>query len=284
MPLPDSPAGPRYAARHADPPPDRGDGQSRAGCRAAITSKRSLDSYLHPAAIFEASGFSIAFSDDDDVPDLVARQSNERHEPAVAWEELTHRARKRLRYKAKRWLNTRAVEQMTAARLAERDPDGEVRSWLRRLRALPADEFWTTHAVPTPKGSRRSGLLFSYHRSFLDDRRFRRAGHNPDDSNPTVQDGQSNAGRPPTPAVRLRCPSCRACRGRRRGESQDGRSVGSVQGRWSGCPSPLPQPAKQSDGSDAKQGQRAGFRRRNGQRKNRARAVETTPTGRAIQG
>ena len=35
---------------------------SRSRCRAAITSKRSLENYLHPAAIFEASGFSVAFS------------------------------------------------------------------------------------------------------------------------------------------------------------------------------------------------------------------------------
>ena len=45
---------------------------SRPRCRAAVTTKRSLENYLHPAAIFEASGFSVAFSDDDDVPGLVA--------------------------------------------------------------------------------------------------------------------------------------------------------------------------------------------------------------------
>ena len=44
--------------------------------------------------------------------------------------------RRRLRYKAKKWLNTRAVEQMTAARLAERDPDGEVRAWLATIANL----------------------------------------------------------------------------------------------------------------------------------------------------
>ena len=63
-------------------------------------------------------------------------QANERHEPDVRWDELSARARKRLRYKAKKWLNSRAVEQMTAARLAERDPDGEVRSWLATIAKL----------------------------------------------------------------------------------------------------------------------------------------------------
>jgi len=109
---------------------------SRSRGRAAITSKRSLENYLHPAAIFEASGFSVAFSDDDDLPELIARKANERHEPGVPWDDLSARARRRLRYRAKKWLNTRAVEQMTAARLAERDLDGEVRAWLATIAKL----------------------------------------------------------------------------------------------------------------------------------------------------
>jgi hypothetical protein len=108
---------------------------SRPGCHAAITSKRSLENYLHPDAVFEASGFRVAISDDDNVPELIARRVNDGHEPRVPWEELSARARKRLCYKAKKWLNTRAVEQMTAARLAERD-GGEVRGWLATIAAL----------------------------------------------------------------------------------------------------------------------------------------------------
>jgi hypothetical protein len=108
---------------------------SRLRCHAEVMSKRSLENYLSPAAIFEASGFSVDFSDEDDVPELIARKANERHEPGVAWDDLTARARKRLRYKAKRWLNQWAVDQMTVARLAERDGD-EVRSWLATIAAL----------------------------------------------------------------------------------------------------------------------------------------------------
>ena len=109
---------------------------SRPRCHAAVTSKRSLENYLHSDSIFEASGFSVAFSDDDDLPELIARRANERHEPGVPWDELSARARKRLHYKAKKWLNTRAAEQMTAERLAERDPNGEVRSWLATIAGL----------------------------------------------------------------------------------------------------------------------------------------------------
>ena len=109
---------------------------SRLRCCAVVTSKRSLENYLHRDAIFEASGFSVEFSDEDDLPELIARRANEGHESGVAWDDLPARARKRLRYKAKRWLNTRAVERMTVARLAERDAGGEVRTWLAMIAAL----------------------------------------------------------------------------------------------------------------------------------------------------
>ena len=66
---------------------------SRPWCHAAVTSKRSLENYLHPDAIFAASGFSITFSDEDDVPELVDRQVNERHESGVSWDDLPARAR-----------------------------------------------------------------------------------------------------------------------------------------------------------------------------------------------
>jgi hypothetical protein len=79
---------------------------------------------------------SVEFSDEDDVPELIARKAHERHEPGIALDDLSERARKRLRYKAKRWLNARAVERMTAARLAERDSGGEIREWLATIAAL----------------------------------------------------------------------------------------------------------------------------------------------------
>ena len=109
---------------------------SRSRCCAAVTSKRSLENYLSSAAVFEASGFEVAITDDANVPELVARRVNEGHESGVSWDDLSARARKRLCYKAKKWLNTRAVEQMTPARLEERDPNAEVRSWLTTIATL----------------------------------------------------------------------------------------------------------------------------------------------------
>ena len=49
---------------------------------------------------------------------------------------LSLHARRRLRNQAKGWLNTVAVDQMTTIRLAERDPAGEVRQWLRTVASL----------------------------------------------------------------------------------------------------------------------------------------------------
>jgi hypothetical protein len=105
----------------------------RPGCHAAITSKRSLENYLHRAAILEARGIDVNFSDDDDVADLVAERCFLRQHPGGGWGELSTRARRRLRNRAKSWLNTLAVDRMTVARFAERDPVGEINGWLRMI-------------------------------------------------------------------------------------------------------------------------------------------------------
>jgi len=108
----------------------------RPGCRAAVTRKRTLENYLHSQAIQEAGGVKVQFTDEDDVPDLVAQACYERSTPAMPWESLPARARRRYRNHVKRWLNTRAVDRMTSERLAERDPQGEVRSWLLAIAEL----------------------------------------------------------------------------------------------------------------------------------------------------
>lgn len=78
----------------------------------------------------------VQLTDEDDVPDLVARACYERSTPATPWEAIPAQARRRYRNHVKRWLNTRAVDRMTGERLAERDPQGEVRSWLVAIAEL----------------------------------------------------------------------------------------------------------------------------------------------------
>jgi putative ATP-dependent endonuclease of OLD family len=105
----------------------------RPGRRAVVTGKRSLENYLHPEAIFEAHGVLVEFSDHDPVADLVARQLYEREPGQPPWNDLPPRARRRRRNRAKQWLNTLAVDCMTATSLAERDPQGDVRFWLMSI-------------------------------------------------------------------------------------------------------------------------------------------------------
>jgi hypothetical protein len=109
---------------------------ARPRCRAVITRLRALENYLHPEAVFEVSGIRVEFSGDDDVAELVVRKAYEQHPEHLLWEAIPARARKRRRDKAKTWLNGRAVERMTPQRLAERDPKGEVRSWLETIADL----------------------------------------------------------------------------------------------------------------------------------------------------
>jgi putative ATP-dependent endonuclease of OLD family len=109
-------------------------------CVAFVTGKRSLENYLHPQAILEARGVAVSFGDDEDVGSLVARELHQRRNSPIAWEDLDRRTKKRLRNRAKRWLNAEAAGRMTPELLAERDPHGEVRGWLAVIAKLTGGE------------------------------------------------------------------------------------------------------------------------------------------------
>lgn len=108
----------------------------RLNCQAALLTKRSLENYLHPAAILAAGGPDVSFGDEEAVAMLVAEQRFSLDHPNVAWGSLPRRAQHRLAYAAKRWLNRSAIEQMTAGLLAERDPAGELLDHLRAIATL----------------------------------------------------------------------------------------------------------------------------------------------------
>ncbi len=111
----------------------------RPNCRAVLARMRTLENYLHPDAIFECSGLRITFADDDAVADIAARAAFQQHDSLLTWESLSARARKKRRERAKQWLNIQAVDRMTAARLAERDPHGDIASWLQTIARLARD-------------------------------------------------------------------------------------------------------------------------------------------------
>jgi hypothetical protein len=107
---------------------------------AVLTTKRGLENYLHADAIAEAAGLLVHVTDDDSIADRIAYEQHRRQPGNTSWEQLTPRARKRCRERVKRWLNTRAVDCMTATRLSERDPAGEVRDWLATVDSLLASD------------------------------------------------------------------------------------------------------------------------------------------------
>tara|TARA_R110002111_G_scaffold248775_1_gene312587 strand:- start:1133 stop:1726 length:594 start_codon:yes stop_codon:yes gene_type:complete len=108
----------------------------RCCCRAVLTSKRSLENYLHPRAIQAVANITPEFGDHDCVATDVARRVFDSTHNDYSWSQLTRRARVRLTNRAKHWLNTSAVEQMTVPQLQERDPDGEIISWLATIGQL----------------------------------------------------------------------------------------------------------------------------------------------------
>jgi uncharacterized NAD(P)/FAD-binding protein YdhS len=108
----------------------------RPRCRAVLTKKRNLENYVAPSAIREAGAGDITFADCNDVAELVAQQMHARLDGQPLWENLPARTRRRRCHRVKKWLNTRAVEQMTPRRLAERAPEGEARSWLAMIARL----------------------------------------------------------------------------------------------------------------------------------------------------
>jgi hypothetical protein len=101
-----------------------------------LTSKRALENYLHGAAIVSAGGPQVEIGDHNDVPAAVAAAQFITAESVDAWRLLTPKARKRCICRAKRWLNTRAAEQMTPKLLDQRDRSGEVRLWLASIARL----------------------------------------------------------------------------------------------------------------------------------------------------
>ena len=108
----------------------------RPRCRAVLTRKRSLENYLHPRAIETVANITPEFGDHDCVASEVAQRVFDRRHEDFSWQQLDHRSQVRLRNRAKHWLNTSAVEKMTALLLQERDPDGEIISWLETIGQL----------------------------------------------------------------------------------------------------------------------------------------------------
>jgi predicted ATPase len=121
---------------------------SRERCSALKTRKREMENYLHPDAIKEVMGIEVKFGDDDDVPRIIAQKFYEKAlerrraregqngRTVLGWDDLSSNARTRAIRTVKSTLNTAVVQKMTPALLAERDPEGEIKSWLKTIAEL----------------------------------------------------------------------------------------------------------------------------------------------------
>ncbi|MBI1311630.1 ATP-dependent endonuclease [bacterium] len=105
----------------------------RPNARAFVTTKRSIENYVHSEAIAAALGVQLAVDDGSDMSLELARTLHQAdgHEPA--WCELHRRDRKRLCHRAKRKLNSFVVSEMTGGLLQERDRINEVIGWLTTI-------------------------------------------------------------------------------------------------------------------------------------------------------
>jgi hypothetical protein len=108
---------------------------SRPGCFATLTSKRTVENYLHQTAIRATCGIDLTFGDNSDVPALLALKLMERS-GQLSWPDLHYKRQRRLHEKAKWLLNVKAVQRMTPDLLAEQDPGGEVIGWLRTIQRI----------------------------------------------------------------------------------------------------------------------------------------------------
>ena len=102
---------------------NRGDGSF-----ATLTSKKMMENYLHPEAIFEALGVRVEVTDDCNVPKLVSDATKNAPDHRPIKEEIV-----------KRRLADEAFEKMTLDRLKEADPAGDVKSWLQKLNEMATD-------------------------------------------------------------------------------------------------------------------------------------------------
>ena len=124
----DSP--PRYEAQ-ANEVNQRNDGS-----KAFLTRKRESENYLHPEAIREVMGVAIEVSDENDVPDAVAKAIHEQEEGATPWEQLSDEKRKKKEGRAKKRLNNEVAAAMTVDKLRERNALDEIRGWLSAIKAV----------------------------------------------------------------------------------------------------------------------------------------------------
>jgi hypothetical protein len=85
--------------------------------------------------IVEAPGYAGSGADFEDVPMLFAEAVHNAAPGASPWVNVTAEKRKDKASLAKKKINTTCVSRMTPELLSESDPNDDIRTWLRSIRA-----------------------------------------------------------------------------------------------------------------------------------------------------
>jgi energy-coupling factor transporter ATP-binding protein EcfA2 len=100
---------------------------------AVLTGKREAENYLHPDAIREEMDVTVAVTDQDSVPEAVARAMHEASGSPKPWDELGEKTKGDKISNAKRRLNGGVVTRMTHERLSAMDTSADIESFLRQV-------------------------------------------------------------------------------------------------------------------------------------------------------
>lgn len=106
----------------------RGDGSC-----AYLTKKREMENYIHPDAIKDALGHLISFTDDCDVPAIIAQAIHDASSPPKAWAILETDKKKSKADRQKSRLNDEAASKMTLKHLEVSDPANEIEGWFAQI-------------------------------------------------------------------------------------------------------------------------------------------------------
>ncbi len=101
-------------------------------CSAVVLRKRAMTNYLHPDAIYEEFLAPVPVDDDTDVPAVMLKHVLSTLK-FPAWDQFDPQLRADMAAGVAHELSIKATRRMTAQRLAERDPDGEVAGWLKSI-------------------------------------------------------------------------------------------------------------------------------------------------------
>ena len=107
---------------------NRGDGS-----KGYLTNKRELENYLHPLAIKEALNLEVGVDDTMDLPLTVAKM-NHQNAAETSWDQLSDDKRKDKCSRAKKTLNTHAIEKITLEHLDSRNATDELTTWLQSIK------------------------------------------------------------------------------------------------------------------------------------------------------